>query len=399
MPTLFHNHKLEFSSLLPGSGPVRELAFSTAIREFAASAVMLFEPVFLYTRGLSLAGVISFYLVSYLVYLFLVPLGGKFIRAHGYEHGILYSTPFLIGYYFSLYAFGWTPWALLAAVVMNGLFKMLFYSAFHADFARFGSARGSQGRELSAFSTLATVANVLGPLFGGLVITRWGYPVLFGIVALLLMAANIPLLLTPEQFEPRTLSYPDAWRRLVRPENRARLLTFFGYGGELITLLIWPLYLFIAVPEYLTLGAIGSAATAIVALVTIVVGRLADHRGRHRMLRYGATFTFASWLVRIAASATPVGVFAAHAFARAAEQSVGIPLIALTYEYARGYSVTKTAVFLEMAIVAGKIISALVCLALVLLFPPGWMAIFAVGALFSLFFFFGTVGFPKSSSA
>lgn len=375
------------------SSEVRELTLSTAIREFAASAILLFEPIYLYTQGLTIAQIMFFYAVSYFFYLFLIPLGGKFIRAHGYEHGIIFSTPFLVFYYAALYAVSFTPWALAAAVVFNGLFKMLYWAGFHADFARFGSAKGGQGREISVFAFAASLAAILGPLAGGAVLTSLGFPALFLMVSVLLIVSNFPLMLTPERFEPRTLSYPDAWKRLARPENRTKVLAFFGYGEELIAMTVWPIFMFVIVPGFVELGAIGSIATLAGALMTLAIGRLTDESGRHRMLRVGAVLSVLTWLLRFAAT-TPAGVLFSHALSRSARSAVGIPLIALTYEYARSYSVTKTALFLEMSVVVGKLLAAIGCLLVVILFAPGWQVIFGFGALLSLLYLYGNKAFP-----
>lgn len=380
-------------SFLPRSTrEVKELTFSMMLREFAGSAIMLFEPIYLYQNGFSIPAIFLFFAAIYALYLALLPLGGKFIRAHGYEHGIVYSTPFLVLYYLSLLAVSASPYAVIPAVICIALSKTLFWTGFHADFARYGSVKGAQGRELSAFAIASSLASIMGPLVGGAVLALFGFTPLFIGVAALLMISNLPLLLTPEVFLPRGLSYRDAWKRFFRPLNRPRLFTFAGYGEELVVQSLWPLFMFIVVPGFVALGAIGSIASLATVAATVAIGRLTDAQGRHRMLRIGTLFTSLTWLMRVG-MVTPVGILFAHTLSRAAHTAVSIPLIALTYEYARSYSVTKTALFLEMSVALAKLVAAMICLALFLLLPSGFAAAFVLAAGFSLLYLFARRAF------
>lgn len=383
------------SFFLPGSRhEVRELTLAMMIREFAGSAIMLFEPIYLFTQGFTIVQILLFYAAVYALYLPLIPFGGKFIRAHGYEHGIVYSTPFLVLYYLSLSAIPLSSWALLPAVLCIGLSKTLFWAGFHADFARYGSMKGKQGKELSTFVIVAATASVLGPLVGGTVLAAFGFTTLFIAVAALLVVSNIPLLLTPEVFKPRELLYVDAWKRLIKPENARRFAGYLGYGEELYLQALWPLFMFIVVPGFAELGAIGSAASLAAVAFAVLIGRLADRAGRHRTLGIGAVMNLFSWLLRIPV-ATPFGALAAHAFGRVSREAVGIPLIALTYEYARGYSVTKTAVFLEMSVAVAKLSAALLGAVAFAFLPDPWVATFGFAALVSLLYLFGRSAFLK----
>ncbi|OGL73533.1 hypothetical protein A3D72_02880 [Candidatus Uhrbacteria bacterium RIFCSPHIGHO2_02_FULL_57_19] len=364
---------------------VRELFLSRAILDFASSAVLIFEPIYLYTIGFSLQRILLFYIAVYGLYFVIIPLGGKITRAKGYEHGIIYSTPFLVIYYLSLFGIPYSPIFTGTAIVSYALFKALFWPGYHADFARFGSGKGTQGRELGTLVFLVSASSILGPVVGGTILLFFGFPVLFVVVSVLILASTIPLLLTPEVFEPRELSYLDAWKRLFKKEHRPRLLCFMGFGEELIAQAVWPVFIFVMVREFFNVGAIVSAATMATAVMAVAIGRLTDTRGRHRMLGVGTFFTALSWFVRPAV-ASPLGVLGFDALYRSARNALGIPMIALHYEWARSYSVTKGALFLEMAVVAGKLSAAILCLIIVTFFDPGWTQMFILAGLYSLLY-------------
>lgn len=365
---------------------VRELYLSTIILQFAASAVMIFEPIYLWTIGFPIQRILLFYLAIYVVYFAILPIGGKVVRSRGYEHGIIYSTPFLIIYYLSLFAIPFSPIFIGTAVVAYALQKMFYWPGFHADFARFGVA-GQRGREISVLWLLASVAAVAGPAVGGLMLVTFGFPALFVLVSLLILVSNIPLLMTPEVFTPRVFSYEDAWKRLFKPENRRRLLAYMGYGEEFIVMIVWPLFMYLAVKEFFNLGIIVSLATLATMLVAVAVGRLSDSQERVRVLRLGVLYTVLSWLMRLVTGGV-AGVFLADTLYRNARTAVGIPLITMTYDQARAYSVTKSAIFFESSVVLGKLAAAALCLIVVSLFPPGWEMMFLLAAAFTLLYAF-----------
>lgn len=97
-----------FRALLPHyfskhpSHELKELYFSVGIMDFATSAVALFEPIYLWTRGYSFAQIAMFYGAVYLLYTILLPLGGRIAARFGFEHSILTSQFAFIAYYVAL---------------------------------------------------------------------------------------------------------------------------------------------------------------------------------------------------------------------------------------------------------------------------------------------------------
>lgn len=367
------------------SQQMRELYLSTSILDFAATSVLIFEPIYLSSIGFSIQRIILFYLAIYILFFLLMPFGGKLVRSRGYEHGIMYSTPFYIMYFLSLFAIPYSPIFIVTAVVSYAIQKTCYWPGYHADFARFGEDHQT-GRDISVLMLFVTGAAVLGPAVGGFIVSAFGFPALFVFVSVLILLSNVPLLLTPEVFTPRPFLYMDSLRRLVKKENRRQLFAFMGFGEEFIVLALWPLFLLSVAGETFGVGAIVSLSTLATVLATVVVGKLTDSKARRTVLRLGVLYTALSWLMR-AVVAGPVGVFFSDALYRSSRAAVGIPLMATTYDHARKYSVTKTAVFLEGAVVLGKIAAAVVSLAVVTFFPEySWTILFIVAALFTVLY-------------
>lgn len=366
------------------SRQVKELFASTAILNFATGTVMLFEPIYLRTIGFSVVQILLFYAALYVVYFFLLPLGGKICRRHGYEHTILFSSPFLIVWYLSFFAIPYHPAFIGVAILSLAIQKILYWPGYHANFATW-SVKAEEGREVSNMAALAGLAAVLAPAFGGFLIVTAGYKALFIVVSVLILLSNVPLLKTPELYMPQPFAYAPAMRRLFAKANRSRLAAYMGFGEELLALVAWPLFLALMVPDAARLGAIVSFAMLANIAATLYVGRVSDDGGKTAVLRSGTVYTAASWLVRAFVTGG-FGVFLIDSFYRIAKNMVNVPLLTMVYDDAKDGEVMDGVVLFEMALSLGKILAAILAAGALWLWPDAWIAVFAIGAGFTLLF-------------
>jgi MFS family permease len=367
---------------------VREIYFSRAILDFAVAAVAIFEPIYLYQVGFSIPQILLFFGAVYLVYIFLLPLGACICRRHGYEHTMLFSSPFLVLYYLSFLAIPQHPAWMVAAVLALAIQKVLYWPSFHADFATY-SKLSEEGREVSNMGAVTVGVGVVAPALGGLLAATFGFSALFVVVSLLILASNIPMLRTPEAYEPRRFSYFDAWRRLFARRNRRRLWTLAGFGGEFVAMFAWPLYIVIAVPSVVTVGVIIAAANLVNTVVLLYVGRVVDEDGigKPTVVRRGAVYMTLAWLVRPFMVGS-LGIFLIDAFYRFANSTMAVPLVAQIYEEAKLSSdgVMEEIVFMEMGLGLAKASAAALFAALLWLWPGAWTAVFVLTAAFTALF-------------
>lgn len=367
---------------------VRELFLSSAILEFASAMILFFEPIYLYQQGASLKLIMLFNLGVYLVYFFIMPLGGKFAKSRGFEHSIFLSTPFLILYYLCLALSAVSFYFLIPALIFLAWQKTFYWPGYHADFAHYGQAF-EQGREISNITVIISLVYILGPLLGGAIIHFFNFTVLFTVVAILTILSNLPLLLTPEKFKPSTFSYAKAYRRLIRADNRRRLLAYLGFGEELILFTLWPIFIFIILKNNFKIGGLIALSTLFTAILALYIGKLTDKTRKHSVLRFTAVIYSLSWFLRLLARGT-AGIFLIDTFSRIGKNILYVPLTAITYNQAREKGVMKNVVFFEMALVIGKILAILLVLIILFLTPPvlRWPAIFILAGLFTLLYSF-----------
>lgn len=381
------------SSLLASrlSRQVRELYSATVILNLAVSMISIFEPVFIFNlfysqEGLkgALEAVLFFYLAVYFIYIFAIPLGVRFAKRYGYENSIAVSSVFQIAFYFLLFISGRSLSFLPLAVVAYVLAKMFYWPAYHGNFAHF-SANGEQGREISNLWALSSLVIIIAPLIGGAIIEFFGFKVLFLVASILILASNIPMLATKEEFEPHDFSFFDAFKNLFSKEKRREFWGIFGFGEEFIVLVLWPIFMFLTVYDFLGLGAISAFSISISTLVLLFVGRWTDKSDRESLFIFGIISYVFSWVMRVLAR-NNLGILIVDSYSRISKNIVSVPFMTSIYTRAHNGSVMSTIAFFEMSLVIGKLTAIIICLLILQIFSPGWNAIFIAGAVFTLFY-------------
>lgn len=382
MPTNHIRQYLEHYFALHPSQEVKEMFEATAMRSLAVSMVGVFEPIYLYTLGYSLPDILLFYIAVYAGFFIVLPLGGRICRRHGYEHTMLFSAPFLIVFYLSLFAIPYHPVFLAVAVIATITHRVLYWPGYHANFATWMNGKEA-GKEVSNRFAVTALASAFAPVIGGAVIVAFGFGALFIVVSMLIMLSNVPLLRTPEMFMPQKFSYAGAVRRFAKRFGSPRFLTYFALGESFIALAIWPVFIVIMIPSLLTVGFVVSLARVVNVMVTLYVGRLTDEDRKDKVLHSGTVFTVGSWLIR-PFIAGPLGVFLTDSYYKVARNMVIVPFHSLGYGFARREGVMSTVIFHEMSIAFGKLFAAALCWLAFVLFPSfAWPVVFVIAALFT----------------
>jgi MFS family permease len=360
---------------------IKEMYWAKALSDFALAAVMLFEPIFLYALGYSLKEVIIFFLIVYGLYLFLMPLGAKVAARMGYEHSILYSSFFMILYWAFLFGIEAYPAFYYIAPFALAINKSLYWPAFHADMARFSSA-DQRGRENSGMYALISLIFIIGPFFGGYIATKFGFIWLFFAVAALMILSNIPLFTTLEKFVPKPYNFSDTWDMYKKFPKQ--MLGYWGFGEELTQLVLWPIFIYMTVPDFFKFGAIISISTLIATVMMLYVGVLTDQRSKPLLIRYFSVFNALFWIIRpFFLSLT--GILSTNTLGTISKHSLIIPITTFTYDKANETHIMPYVVFFEQNLVIGKIIFMLLVL-LLLSLTANFFYIFLLSAIFSLLF-------------
>ncbi len=369
---------------------IRELYAATSILDFAVAMIQIFEPIYLYTLGYTLQQIILFFLIVYGVYFFIMPLGARVARRVGYEHAIAYSTVVFILYYFIFYNIAFAPFLFVPAALLYAIQKMLYWPAYHADFARFADA-GQDAREISFLTVTAAVVGVIAPLASGFILEYWGFGALFTFVSLIFLISNVPLLITKEIFEPGTFEYFSVYKDLFSKERRRSFFAYVGFGEELIVLVVWPVFIATIVVDLLNIGILTALTTLISVIITVYIGKSSDVGDKRSILKFGAIIYSIAWFMRLIVHAT-VGIFFTDTLSRISKNIVTVPQTALTYEQAKQQNVMHTVVFFEASLVVGKLIAMLIIYGALFILPSFlsgamiYQSIFVLAGLMSLLY-------------
>lgn len=369
------------------SRQLEELYMSVALQDFALAAVVLFEPIYLFQLGFSIQNILTYYIVVYGLYFFLVPLGGKFVARFGPERSIALSTLMLIGYYASLLLVATHREFFWVAPVFFALQKMWYWPAYHTDFIS-TSDQGERGKEYSGLWSVTTLMYIIGPAAGGFIITIFGFPALFMMVMAIILLSNIPLFVQPVTWTRQTFSYWNGFTMPFRKIHRRSTIAYLALGEELILLVIWPIFIALAVKNYTAVGGLIAAATFVTAMVTLIIGRLIDQGKRKQVLRWGAILTALTWVIRPGLR-TVAAIFGSDTIGRVIKNTTYVGIVATSYERAvREKNVIGRSVFFEQGFAISKLLMAVAVIILANFIAPFSAAFYLAAAVSLLYLLF-----------
>jgi len=310
------------------------LFLSIALRSLALSLILIFEPiyVFLFFKK-SLFPTLIFFGTTFGIYSILAVFGGKGVARFGARKMIFLSHFCFFLYYLSLYLLSFYPQLIILAIILKGMGMSLFWPAFHLDFSRFVQ-KSQLGKEVGNLNAILLVPTILGPMIGGEILNRSGYPLLFSVSLGLLIVSIIPLFFTSQTKEEYTDSYQKAFARIFTKRNIKMDLAFAANGAEsVINAYLWPLFLFTLAIKYLDIGSIASISLAGGIIFSFYLGKISNSSLRFKTLNFGALLTSIAWGLKYFVR-RPLQALATQSFYRLARTTAAIPFKTLFYQEA-----------------------------------------------------------------
>lgn len=336
---------------------------------FAGSMIAIFEPVFFYQVNIPLWQISLFYGLHYILYVILLPLGGKFTASFGLERSLALSTPIYVLYFLALALLPAWPALFWVAIMLLTLHKIFYWPAFHAEFSKYGDGH-SRGREMSWQTVTTSGIGVVSPLVGGLVAAWFGFPAMFIVAAVAVMLASFPMLRTLETSHTAVFSYSEAWKLIASPLHRRLVVSMAGMNENLVDLVYWPLFLFIvlaatrptlfgfSLQPLVALGVISSITILVMTIVGLYIGRMSDKISGRKILHLHLPFMVLGYLFR-PISGGLISMFLTSTLARLAYIGVHIPLTAQLYASGRRAGALRYGVAIEICLAIYKAITAL----------------------------------------
>lgn len=357
---------------------VDEIYYSIGLRKFGVKLVGLYEPIFLYLLfGHSLSKVFFFFAVIRAGHVLFISLGARLMKRFGVKRNMLLSIPFLIAYYLLLFASEKVVWLIFIAPFAAVIYRILFFPAYHIDFAQLSSRR-KRGKQLGIMSVITIASSVAGPFLGALILTRYSFGYLFIVVSFVFLLSAIPLLLTYDKKLIYKDSYNKAWKLLFKKSWRQKTVSLAFYGIDwAVTLVVWPLFLYILAIDFNQLGLITSISLLFSLLIAIYVSRLTDRSERIRLFRFGCVLAALGNFLKMIIHST-FSAIAVQSFFLIGDTLDTIPLTAHIYDVTQKEKihVGRFIIFREMAHHLGSTIMFLISGILFLFIEEGAIAFF-----------------------
>ncbi len=200
-------------------------------------------------------------------------------------------------------------------------------------------------------------AHMLGPLLGGFLISNYGFKLVFILVSVLMFLSTYFLFLSKEKHIPFHFSV----KGLVDKKHLENSLFFVARGVRVAASgIIWPLFIFVILGNYISLGIVGSVLSGVSAILIWFVGKYSDKIDKRKII-YWLTFPESlSWFLRSAVT-TKFHVFAVTIFGALTYGAEEAPLGALEYDKAKE-NIAEYFVSREIFISLGRLLLIMVVL-------------------------------------
>jgi len=274
------------------------LYVAVALISVAEGVISVFVPVYLFQMGMPLWKILLFFFLRTSYYVPLLAFSIPLLRRMSDKFIIFLSIPCMIGYFVGLGALASHSWLFYALPALGALSMMFFYVGYHLDFSSSADSK-HMGEEIGMSMAIIKIAYFVSPFLGGVLITTFGFGKAFLISSFVLLLAVIPLLFFPKKKVSPRLKLKQVMRSVGKRRLRKFNLSLYGYAAEgAITIVLWPLFLFLAMENYEEFGAFMSAGLLAGAIATFIAGKIADRGDGKRMIDMSSAGSALVWAGR-----------------------------------------------------------------------------------------------------
>ena len=362
------------------SGAVVSLYINRIIQQVAGGLLALFLPVFLLQKYNSINLVLVWFLVGYILYVFLSAWGAIIATRISFKNALILSVFSGVCYYVCFYFFDKNIllFSILTIIFLN-IDRMFYWVPYHSGFAKF-TDRKSRGKTIAILASSAALIGAIIPILSGLIITYYGFNVLFLIVIIIYAISAFPFFTMPSINEYYTFSYWQTWKILLHPRDRRLLFTYMADGAEnMIGVVIWPIFIWqLLNGDYKAVGMVFSLVVLVTILGRLIFGDYADRFNKKKLIKYGTFLYSIGWIVKIFVQ-TGFQIFVVSAYHNLALAAMRTPYDILVYEKTAdaGHYVDEYSVLREMSLNIGRIFIVLFLLFLFNFFGLNYAFVFA----------------------
>lgn len=328
---------------------MQEVYLHTFMFKLAVKLVSIFIPFYILESGFSLGTVFIFFLVYYGTYIPASGLNALITSKIGYKHSMLLASIPTLAFYLLLRTVE-TEATLYALAVLGGYSFNLYWSGMNPETAR-SSRDGEREKEAGIFFSMPSIASIMAPVIGGLILAVFSFEALFGVTALLIGVSFTPFLLTDEHYTGLDLNFRD----FLEECSTVDFLTFTLEGvNSMGKKMLWPAYLAVIIGGSLNIGGAGSLRAVGSAVTSILIGYLANKQTNPRIIITGMSIASLTYLL-MASVATPIAAFALSLMNGLSYTAAKVPIYGIAMEHATEEDLIEYFALRELALSLGRV--------------------------------------------
>lgn len=331
------------------------------VRLFATAIFQIFNGIYIYQVLLgygidfqkSIATTALIFGLVFLIQALMVAPSLWLIGKKGLKFAVFWGNAAQILCYVFLALARLDPISFLIAAIFDGIQLSLYWTAYHIYFVNL-TDDGNQGKEMSFNSSLAALAAIGAPAFGGLIIAFFGYSAVFVVISILMIIAMIPLRNLPKANDKVPM---DSLKTLlaISPKKEIRsLLAYAGVGiSQITTTIFWPIFVLPIMAGVTGIGFLGSIIGLFGSMSALGVGYLVDKFSARKVLNILSPLDSVVGLVRMFVMTTSQ-VFGISIVASATSEGQFLTLDSIAYARGRHSNIVAIIVQREVGLAVGR---------------------------------------------
>jgi MFS family permease len=358
---------------------IQEVYLHTFLFRLGINLVAIFLPLYILEMGYSPSMVFGFFIVYYGAFLFASFPFAWLSTKLGYKHTSLAASPFILVFYLLLRSEP-SITGLYLTGLLGGLSFNLYWMGMNLEVAE-SSDQEKREEETGFFFSMPTLAAVLSPVIGGLILASYSFDLLFLVAAGLLGLSFTPFLFSTEHKEGMEVS-PMSFFQMAYLND---FMTYFFKGAQsMVKKVLWPLYLALIIGGSVNIGSAGSLLALGSAAASIGLGKITDDSNRDKVILSGVVLAAATFIL-MSFVTTPVNAFILSFICGLGRTAVSLPIYSRAMGRAEEKDYVEYFAFREIGLSAGRTVSLAVFLLVFIYLPDRFLLGFGYAAVSLIF--------------
>jgi MFS family permease len=327
---------------------IQEVYLHTFLFKLGVKLVSIFIPFYILELGFSLNTVFLFFLIYYGSYLVFSWTNAVICSRLGYKHTMLLSSVPILAFYFLLRNAETAP-EIYTLALLGGFSFNLYWTGMHPETAS-SSHEKDRDEEAGFFFSMPSLASIMAPVIGGLILAVFSFEILFGTTVGLIALSFLPFFLTQEHYTGMDLNL----REFISEFDLTDFLTFFFKGvNSMGKKMLWPAYLAVIIGGSLNIGGAGAFRALGGAIMSIAVGQLANNGNRSRIVITGMLIASITYLM-MSSVTTPITAFLISLLNGLSYTAASIPIYSRAMDHAEKEDLIEYFALREFALGLGR---------------------------------------------